>query len=165
MRKRKTRHFHGEIPDDDFTLLLLDGDPDDLAEPFAEFAIEEAAPDLWAEMGDKLLAQWITHSPGCRPWPWWAFEAPGLRFQTGGDGRPAWRVENVVAAVAWGIPVRWRNGEAQFETQHAFLQRHDLLLPGEGPPIREPHPVPAGSWHYQVARPWGSGDAPAWPRA
>ena len=161
-RRKPLRHFHREIPDDDFTTLLLDGASEDCESPFAEFIVNALAESLWEQQREQLLANWIRHSPGCRPWPWWAFDAPELRRQTGGEGGPDWAVENKVAAVAWGIPVRWQGGEPIFETQAAFIERHHLLLDGERSPIREPHPVPAGAMHWQVYRPYGSDDPPLW---
>lgn len=150
MRRVKRRHYHFEVDDDDL-LLLADGSSDDCESPFSEFALQDVAAELWAEHGEAILADWVRHSPGCRPWPWWAFESPEPRKQIGGTGVADWiEFPAVVPALAWGIPCRWHGGDPVFESQAAYLARLGLLLPGEGPAIREPHPVPGGSMHWQA---------------
>ena len=132
-------------------LLLADGDADECENPLSEFALQ--GRELWEVYGDSILTEWVRHSPGCRPWPWWAFEAPALRLRLGGAGRPEWEeYPNMARRYAWGLPVRWRGGKPIFETQAAYLERHGLLLAGEGPPIREPHPTPASAPHWCVYR-------------
>ena len=148
MRRKKVRHFLGDVVgDDDLLLLLADGTPEECENEFAQFVMRDVAAALWAEHGDAILASWIRHSPGCRPWAFWAFEAPGPRRLLSGKGRPVW------GGLAWGIPASpWEGGTPKFESQGEFLARHDLLLPGEGPPVREPHPEPRSAPHWCVYR-------------
>ena len=146
MKRRLHRHLQTQVTSDDLLLLLADGASEICENEFSEFLVADVAAELWAEHGDAILANWIRHSPGCRPWPWWRFDSPEPRRLLRGKGAPVW------SGLAWGIPTSWENGTPEFETQAAFLARHGLLFEGEGPPIREPHPIPASAPHWCVYR-------------
>jgi hypothetical protein len=59
---------------------------------------------LWRAYGASLLALWVTHHPGARPWGWWQWDAPEPVGEDA-DGEP--------------------------EDQAAYLTRHRRWLPGE----------------------------------
>lgn len=146
-KRRLHRHLQAQVADDDLLLLLSDGDPDDCESQFSEFLIADVARELWRDHRDAILQAWIRHSPGCRPWPFWRFDAPEPRRKLSGKGEPVW------SGLAWGIPAGpWEGGRPRFETQAAFLERHGLMLDGEGPAVAEPHPEPASAPHWTVYR-------------
>jgi hypothetical protein len=72
--------------------------------------------DLWALYRDELLPKFIAEHPGCRPLPWWQWDAP--------DG---WREngsfeDNYMAKLRAEIRGEWPQ-----EKQARFLARHGLL--------------------------------------
>lgn len=108
---------------------------------------------LWDEHRAGILADWIKAHPGARPAMWWVFDAPRLapdklgrwagtmygprmietRRKLRGDGRPLHETLNYAPAYHYGIPA-WLGDPGnppEFETQHAYLKRHGLLLPAE----------------------------------
>lgn len=110
----------------------------------------------WKRCQDQLLSFWITRWPGTRPWAWWidALDRYGPRKRLGGIGNPVHEHLAVKQIYSFGIPVLWitpaiaalhagllTQGERisfsgipvdvkdppVFETEAAYLQRHDLL--------------------------------------
>ena len=154
-RRKLTRHMFNRVGDGDLMHLLRGGDPDELESPFTEFIIGDLGPDLWAEYGDAIVAEWISHSPGSRPWAWWKYTAPEPRRRLGGTGMAvSEKYPGVAPLWAYGLPIGWECGAPIFETQAAYLKRLGLLLPGERSPIHEPHPVPDAPLHYKMRRSW-----------
>jgi hypothetical protein len=106
------------------------------------FSHERERAAAWQEYGDEITADWVAAHPGERPWGWWQHVAPGPRLclegakyvyrgAKPGDGNWIWQED-------FGLPGRpqaRRPGAAParmlFESQATFLQRHDLLMPGE----------------------------------
>jgi hypothetical protein len=140
---RVRRHLR-ESPPDDLMRLLLDRPASEFESRWAVLAI---TPDeleaAWREHGQAIVSGWAKRSPGTRPACWWRFDSPEPRRLLGGCGaHPA----GCLATFAFGLPAGlWVCGTPapQFESQHAYLRRLNLLMPGgEGPPIREPHPSP-----------------------
>ncbi len=135
---RRKRHLR-EAPSDDLVNILSDVPWQQHENPFSRFAIGYDELEAgWRKYGDTIVRDWIRHSPGTRPSHWWAFESREPRRQLGGEGSASG------SGFAFGLPYSWNGGEPVFETQHEYLKRLGLLLPGEAPPIREPHPVPGG---------------------
>lgn len=106
---------------------------------------------LWEAHSAAILADWIAAHPGTRPSCWWRYEAPRAgssiepRRLLRGEGKPLHEVRNVAPSYTYGIPV-WCGDPANpplFETQHAYLKRHGLLIPGERQLRSEPQPHPA----------------------
>jgi hypothetical protein len=102
-----------------------------------------SARKLWQEHGEAVLAEWIRAHPGERPQAWWRCAAPEPRLRLGGVGEPAPTREMWcgIASYWWrlvrGDP-RYRRelsfdtaDPPLFESQAAYLRRHDLLRPGE----------------------------------
>jgi hypothetical protein len=103
----------------------------------------------WEQVGDVILAQWIKHRPGSRPYGWWAFQAPEHRRRLGGIGTPEGEKLAFRQYYRFGIPDRWvlkQYVEAYphldlhvpdpaapplFESQAAYLDRLDLFVDGE----------------------------------
>lgn len=153
--KRKSRNRAQEICPEHWKLLNdipLEGDAGD--NWFAEHTFREAAPKLWTEHRDTILARWIAERPGTRPSCWWRFDAPRDtamqaeranwfyagdliqgRRQLGGSGVPAWeKYPSTVPAWEFGIPHMDDIDDSdppRFETERAYLERHGLLTEAE----------------------------------
>lgn len=106
---------------------------------------------LWEEHGAAILAEWIEAHPGTRPSYWWRYEAPRSgesiepRRHLFGEGVPLHEVLNVGPAYTCGIP-DWcgdPDNPPIFESQHAYLKRHGLLVKGERKPRCDPFVHPA----------------------
>jgi hypothetical protein len=104
---------------------------------------------LWNENRDVILTEYVKENPGTRPALWWRYDAPRLpvgtfpghyrdgqlpepRLRTGGIGTP---VAATSAAYGYGLPTAWididEDDPPTYESQAAYLKRHDLLLAGE----------------------------------
>lgn len=97
--------------------------------PFFQFVRPGEEAGYWREFGPRVLRLWPAQRPGTRPRLWWAFEAPEDRKQVGGTGHPEGGEKR------FGVSRRWRDVNPEdpptVESQAAFLQRLDLLAPGE----------------------------------
>lgn len=116
---------------------------------------QEALEAAWKAFRVELLREWVAEHPGTRPWAWWRFDAPELRRRVDGRRHPffsAKRAERVARLItrpdaaddlreqlnstSFGVPcahVCVDDAQALYETEHDFLARHDMLLPGEEP--------------------------------
>jgi hypothetical protein len=116
------------------------------------FPNEGFGPDLdskrscWQEFKDIILPLWVKHRPGTRPLAFWEFDAPERRKRTNGQ-HPFDNPERKKAQVkitggdlfklSYGRPSSLLPGAdfddftAEYETQFSYLERLDLLLPGE----------------------------------
>ena len=76
--------------------------------------------ELWAEMGEGIVAEWVAKRPGTRPSCWWQWSAPraddhchrpgGMpvpRLRLGGIGTPRSEVLNIVPRLHFGLPIDW----------------------------------------------------------
>jgi hypothetical protein len=112
----------------------------------------EALREVWDRARGEVLGGWVKDHPGTRPSAWWRCEAPrqpmgnfqGCYYDArlpeqrkfiSGSGCPAWMVMAYVPSYELGLPVQWAGFDASdrpvFESQAAFLQRHNLLTPHE----------------------------------
>jgi hypothetical protein len=135
--------------DGDFDYWSFCWDADDAA-PWGQ---KPTARQLWTEHGAVVLAEWVVEHPGTRPSTWWRVAAPGPRVRIGGIGTAAHeRLANVLR-LHCGIPLDWivagdmatyealgrplevpavdPKNPPMFESQATYLDRHNLLLPGE----------------------------------
>jgi hypothetical protein len=119
-----------------------------------KFAVFDLNPKYWGEISVELLESYLRAHPGMRPWKWWVEEAPApelveqgkglepvkvMRRQVGGSGSLTGNPE-----LHFGVP-GWVNGfdpplpddPPLFESQGAFLRRHDLLSPIEKRRLRK----------------------------
>ena len=142
----------GVMPDDD--------DPE--ADPFDVLNLCYDTPErraAWEDQRKAIMAGW--RLSGCRPFAWWLYDAPRLpkgtfrgryydgalpepRRHLGGTGRPVHEELNYTPRAVFGI---WDwfgepDDPPRFESQHAYLARFGLLLPGEDEPAPEPHLEP-----------------------
>lgn len=107
---------------------------------------------LWRQVADIVLEQWIRASPGTRPLAWWKYDAPRWteaelpphyrerlpepRRRLGGTGTP-WHEEHPAALpkLSRGIPDAWAaidpDDPPTYESEAAYLDRHGLLGPAE----------------------------------
>jgi hypothetical protein len=113
---------------------------------------EKSGRELWAAHGDAVLAGWIAEHPGTRPSCWWKFDAPGPRQRVGGVGTPAHEVSAYMLELHLGAPCHWITDHwlkflpgqpidpanpPMYESQANFLDRYNLLLPGERQRLRD----------------------------
>jgi hypothetical protein len=115
------------------------------------------------------LTWFAAEQPGTRPSCWWRFDAPEPRRRVGGVGTQRSEFYSVPPSLKFGLPsgdffsdedLRWApfKGAAivpvvpadppLFESQPAYLQRLNLLVPGES------ERVPASAFEPEVAPPW-----------
>lgn len=94
----------------------------------------ETPVPAWADVRDELLPQWIKDHPGSRPFSWWGEEAPESRRRIGGTGE----ISEDSPRIEFGAPgpTTWWAGvlpgdPPTYESQAAYLQRHNLLTPPE----------------------------------
>ena len=126
---------------------------------------EQRLQATWGDYRDQIMAEWIKKNPGCRPWAWWALEAPkeavagwtherfnsAQRQRLGGIGTPMHEVTCSWGGFDKGIPVSWAEIDPEdpptYESESAFLQRHGLLTEPEKkylqrhPELMEPETV------------------------
>jgi hypothetical protein len=129
---------------------------------------------LWEDYRAGILADWIKTRPGTRPAMWWRYDAPRLdpsqlgrwsrtvvaprlietRRKLRGDGKPLHEALNYAPSHDYGIPAWFGDPDNPpvFESQHAYLRRHGLLLPAERRPVAEPFPHPL---RIEGGRRWG----------
>lgn len=101
----------------------------------------QGTKELWDTHKSDILEKWILKHPGTRPERWWEFDTTEARLRLGGIGTPnefAPRFKNGVPT-SW-YPVKDNNppwsksslpDRPVFESQAAYLQRHNLLTPAE----------------------------------
>jgi hypothetical protein len=131
-----------ETADDAFDRLLLEG--------------SDRERELWTACRDQVLALWAQGRPGTRPLLWWAFDAPEPRRRLGGTGTPMFEVLGNAPRFDRGVPRDWLEQSTVdcyrnhlkppihiaelaydpddppiYESEPAYLRRHNLLLPGE----------------------------------
>ena len=77
-----------------------------------------------------------TYEPGTRPVAWWTYSAPEPRRQLSGP-----RGLELRAELYRGIPALWPDRPERlgvvFETEREYLERLDLLLPGEAEELED----------------------------
>ena len=159
-RRRRERLRRPEVDPVHWALLTDSPIPEDGC-PFAEFTfVPDLARSLWDTYREQILSDWVESSPGTRPQHWWKYEAPRAEDITGferfademieprkllkGQGRPIWERLCFKPVFYLGIPFSWIDGDPNdlvFESQHDYLQRHGLLIDGEGESI-EPVFIP-----------------------
>jgi hypothetical protein len=143
-RKRVSRRREADI-DPELMEWFMDATPSRPAMVY--FMQEGELQTAWNASREAVLAEWIQTHPGTRPSHWWLFDAPGQRLRIGGKGTPCHEALAYAPAYRLGIPAAWvsdhwidRGVEAEridptdppaYESQAAFLKRHNLLLSGE----------------------------------
>jgi hypothetical protein len=122
---------------EDFEFWMLERDQADLT----LLGLSQEA--LWQPYGADVLRWWVQAKPGTRPSLWWKFRAPEARLRLGGSGEPdALRDMRCGVPTVWVRPVRgdYQGGRELcydsddpplYESEPAFLRRHELLLPSE----------------------------------
>lgn len=108
-------------------------------------AIETILADIrrvWDAVKKSLLAHWIRHSPGTRPWAWYMFDAPeihrrvlkgpGYSLLTANDEfAEARRRVCIRFGVSGSLSVQDMQNPSVCESEWAYLQRLDLLTKEE----------------------------------
>jgi len=99
---------------------------------FQEFVSrDESVREMWRRVGEQITSEWVERQPGSRPAAWWWFDSPDEpRRVVSGTEPPDAPRDN--AARSFG---RWRKYYGpnwhRYESEPAYLRRHDLLRPGE----------------------------------
>jgi len=112
---------------------------------------------LWTAYGPQVLALWATEQPGRRPALWWRYDCPRLsseqgplplplpRLRIGGKGNATDKWGDSFLGILNNFGLRWQDDRWKeekgcdvdfydppvFESQAAFLTRHNLLTDGE----------------------------------
>jgi len=104
--------------------------------------------NLWRDQREKVMESWIREHPCTRPWAFWRFEGEP-RLRVGGVGTPSHEVLAISPCYEFGLPTSFvsefeikhfphlrgmaidLNDPPQFESETAYLSRHDLLSPQE----------------------------------
>lgn len=121
------------------------------------FTFADRLHEVWDELRDEVVAEWIRENPGTRPALWWKYDAPEPRQRVGGAGDDISEVLAYAPRSNRGIPVQWftseevalfgktvRNHEhgrapvaldpddpPRFESEAAYLDRRGLLTTPE----------------------------------
>jgi hypothetical protein len=147
----------------DYMLWLLDRREEaKQLNPFIEWLIVHEERAQWQAHRDDILPAWIRACPGTRPSCWWRYDAPLLkdavarygnwptvrglrepRRQIDGGGKPSGMSTYKEIDTWLGVPKYWCGTDSadppRYESQHAYLSRHHLLMPGER--TTKPEPV------------------------
>ena len=90
---------------------------------FTFFTPDKRFAEVWEELREEVVSEWISETPGTRPPLWWSFDAPRWadpwekwfyhgtfaepRKRLGGIGTPAHEALSQVPAYTRGIPAQW----------------------------------------------------------
>jgi hypothetical protein len=131
-------------------LAWLNSEPyDDNAKGFSFFCAYENAgqpqfrtsKELWDNYKADILEKWIADHPCTRPERWWEFDTTEVRLRLGGIGKQ----NEFEPCFKNGVPSSWYPVKDNnppwskssipdrpcFESQAAYLQRHNLLTTAE----------------------------------
>ena len=132
-RKRRTPKTRRAEVTPAVLALLSDGEGN---HPVRFFITDIELRAAWDEVKDQILEENARDYPGTRPLHWWRFNAPEARRRLGGTGKPD-HGGDLKRGLPWfwtpdpqGVPIDPSDPPA-FESEAAYLQRLDLLLPGE----------------------------------
>src|SRR5262245_9363841 len=133
---------------------------------FMESNFEDIRKEMWRAFEAELLAEFIADLPGRRPRAWWDYSAPKMpedelerhgwletffaadlvepRQRLGGVGLAMFeQFPSHVPEYELGLPKHWHSIDPddppRFESQAAYLRRHDLFLPGEEQRLTSKH--------------------------
>src|SRR5664280_1874462 len=112
----------------------------------------EALREVWGRARGEVLGAWLKDHPGTRPAVFWRFDTPHQplgthdgcfydgklpqpRKQISGAGCDASAISAYMPSYESGLPTAWAGFEEGdppvFESQAAYLKRHNLLTAGE----------------------------------
>jgi hypothetical protein len=135
--------------------LLFGGDKVQLDPALPSPLPQDLVDAAWLTIGDALTAVWITGGavpgmprafeplpprPCSRPFSWWVYEGPDHRQVISGtttehDGFRFRPHEDDGPRMEFGLPSpRW--GDAEYESEATYLDRHGLLRPEERAALR-----------------------------
>ena len=146
-RTKRTRKSKPKNLPDNIRLLLETGSgPTGNAETFLMEGSDQRMQAVWEQFKNEIMAAWIREHPGSRPWAWWEIDAPEPRRRVGGTGTPDFEVLAYTPHYERGVPTGWITQDdvdiygpnfkgipvdpynpPQFESEAAFLKRHNLL--------------------------------------
>jgi hypothetical protein len=127
-KKTKYRKDKTKLPSKDLTHWLLTG-----CLNFGIPADRESQRKLWQENKDAILRVWIQVLPGCRPFGFWAFDAPERRECISDVHLYDLRdFPEPLKKFVFGIPTIYdRRGRQEFESEYGYLSRLELLTESE----------------------------------
>jgi hypothetical protein len=128
----------------------------------------ELSEESWSAERDAVLREWVREHPGTRPSHWWRYDSPEPRRRVGGSGMTASEaIPGSPDTEFRGLPGRWftascayfraRTNMPQplphaipydeknpplFESEGVYLERLELLQPGERVMDRDPEVCP-----------------------
>jgi hypothetical protein len=149
---RKTRRVKREELGESHKRFLLRGfEP--LRLSIARFYTRAGVLDLdttreaWEALRAELLPAYVAEHPGRRPAAWWQFDSPEpMRQQLGGyNYRGDTQADAIPRRSRCGVPTtsgprEWSDPPV-YETQAAFLARHNLLTAGERSALGPDYPT------------------------
>ncbi len=98
----------------------------------------------WRKHGAAIVEEFASKEPGRRPAIWWQRNAPEPRQRLSGIGVEAHTRLAYAPHLDYGIESRFidvdDNDPPTFESEHVYLRRLDLLLPGEAGRIPDDAP-------------------------
>ena len=105
----------------------------------------DAVREAWSILGAEVTAEFIAENPGRRGYWWWVFDAPEpRRRQLAGGVLYVDRHDTPKASrkFSFGIPCVWAgvSEPVVFETEAAYLARHDLLTVDERIALGDDYP-------------------------
>jgi hypothetical protein len=92
-------------------------------------AAADDALAAWHRVRRDVLTDWIAKRPGTRPLAWWRYEAPApMRRIVQGRGHPP---AGDPLLFGWPENLTDRSEHVAIESEAAYLERHELLMPEE----------------------------------
>jgi hypothetical protein len=141
-RKRRVNKAKEQLTDTEWNYLTDQPLPADFETFALEIDFKGNMEQLWHLHRDVILAEHVKDHPGTRPALWWSYDAPRLPVGTFpgwyDDGklpeprkRLAGKAKPVIGVPSYyGIPAH-ADVDNVFESQAAYLKRHELLITGE----------------------------------
>lgn len=91
--------------------------------------LRPAMKEKWELYRDQIMADWMKKNPCSRPFGFWKFDAPELRKQINGSCDVDYEGVSIDSE---GLPAYWQidwdeHDPPIFESEAAYLKRHDLL--------------------------------------
>jgi len=136
--KSKRRRSEVEVPKWAVNFLFIGKEPTETTWESYRMKYEtELQREAWEQIRADVVPAWIRQHPGQRPYGWWAFDSPEPRKKIGGKGLSfEQRTQPKHVRYFFGIPAGPfmqldASDPLMYESEPAFLKRHNLLTPTE----------------------------------
>ena len=132
-RKRLSRALKPKTTNWQIDFLLTGQEPEKMTLDFLELhGNSDLQRRIWNEIkGDELL-KWIKKNPGTRPFAFWKFDSTEPRQRISGTEKTFADITPAVKETySFGLPAKPYTGAITFESEPAYLRRHNLLSAAE----------------------------------